>query len=137
MNTEPLTKEEIVARLRAAAKANPRPRPRPPAQPPTKAQRAEERFAASNQPDEAVFDAAARGNDAAIERLETMEERRQKQIAKELAEHNAEGEAWHNMVRWQQTMERAQERLRALDGEIPERGVYDPIRRFEREQRGR
>jgi hypothetical protein len=113
-------------------------RPKPPPTKPTPAVKAQQRFAASNQPTEAILDAAARGNDAAIERLEeTMESRRQKRMAKEFADYNAEGPAWHSMVRWRQSVERAQERVRALDGEIPETGQYDPIRRFEREMRGR
>jgi hypothetical protein len=68
---------------------------------------------------------------------ETMEGRRQKQIAKELAEHSAESPLWRALVYWQQSIEQAQERLRALDGEIPEKGIYSPIRRFEREMRGK
>jgi N-acetylglucosamine kinase-like BadF-type ATPase len=109
-------------------------RPKPPPPKPTPAVKGQERFAASNQPTAAVFDAATRGNDAAIERLEeTMEQRRQKQMAKELAEYNAEGSAWHSMVHWRQSLERAQERLRSLNGEVPEKGIYSPIARFERE----
>jgi hypothetical protein len=68
---------------------------------------------------------------------ETMAERRQKQMAKEYAEHAAESPLWHALVHWQQSLEAAQERLRALDGEIPEKGIYSPIRRFEREMRGK
>jgi hypothetical protein len=68
---------------------------------------------------------------------ETMAERRQKQMAKEYAEHNAEGPLWHALVYRQQTVEAAQERLRALDGEVPEKGIYSPIARFEREMRGK
>jgi N-acetylglucosamine kinase-like BadF-type ATPase len=109
-------------------------RPKPPLPKPTAAVKGQQRFAASNQPTKAVFDAATRGNDAAIERLEeTMEQRRQKQMAKELAEYNAEGSAWHSMVHWWQSVERAQERLRALNGEVPEKGIYSPVARFERE----
>lgn len=126
------TYEEILADLMAD---KPKPKP-PPAV--TPAGKARERFSGENQPTEAVFDAATRGNDAAIERLEeTMEGKRQKQIAKELAEHSADGAAWHSMVQWRQSIDRAQERLRALDGEDPLTGNYDPVRRFEREQRGR
>jgi hypothetical protein len=66
-----------------------------------------------------------------------METRRQKQMAKELAEFNAESPLWRSLVHWRQSIERAQERIRDLDGEIPEKGIYDPIRRFEREMRGR
>jgi hypothetical protein len=125
------TYEEILADLMAD---KPKPKP-PPAV--TPAGKARERFSGENQPTEAVFDAATRGNDAAIERLEeTMEDRRRKQMAKEYAEHNAQGPAWHSLAHWRQSLDRAQERLRELDGEIPEKGVYDPIRRFEREMRG-
>jgi hypothetical protein len=113
-------------------------RPKPPPPKPTAAVKAQERFAPANHPAEAVFDAAARGNDAATERLgETLEQRRQKQMAKEYAEHNAQGSAWHSLVNWRQSLDRAQERLRELDGENPLTGNYDPIRRFEREMRGK
>jgi hypothetical protein len=130
-----LTKEqqdEIYRRALAAC------RPKAPPPKPTAAVKAQERFAASNQPTDAIIDAATRGNEALTERLEeTMEDRRKKQIAKELAAYNAEGPGWHSIVRWQQSVERAQERVRALHGEIPEKGIYDPIARFEREMRGR
>ena len=96
-----------------------------------------ERFVAEKQPTEAVIDAATRGNDALTKRLEeTIEDRRRKQMAKEYAEHNAEGPLWRALVYWTQSAERARERIRALHGERPERGDYDPIARFEREQRG-
>jgi hypothetical protein len=108
-------------------------RPKPP---PKSAAKAQERFAASNQPTVAVIDAATRGNDALTERLETMEDRRAKQAAKEYAEHAAQSTIWKALVHWRQSVERAQERVRSLDGEVPEKGVYDPIRRFEREMRG-
>lgn len=126
------TYEEILADLMAD---KPKPKP-PPAVTPTG--KARERFSRENQPTEAVFDAATRGNDAATKRLEeTMESRRQKQMAKEYAEHNAQGSAWHSLASYRQSLDRAQERLRELDGEDPLTGNYDPIRRFEREQRGR
>ena len=125
-------REEIYQRALAAC------RPKAPPPKPTPAVKAQERFAASNQPTKAVIDAATRGNEALTERLdETIEDRRKKQIAKELAAHNAEGPVWHSLVQWQQSVERAQERVRALHGEIPEKGIYDPIARFEREMRGR
>jgi hypothetical protein len=113
-------------------------RPKPPPPKPTAAVKGQERFSGANQPTEALINAATRGNDAATERLgETMQQRRQKQMAKEYAEHNAEGPLWHALANWQLSIERAQERLRELDGEIPEKGIYDPIRRFEREMRGK
>jgi hypothetical protein len=68
---------------------------------------------------------------------ETMEQRRQKQIAKEFAEHNAEGPGWRALVHRRQEIDLERERVRALDGEIPEKGVYSPIRRFEKEMRGK
>jgi hypothetical protein len=130
-----LTKEqqdEIYRRALAAC------RPKAPPPKPTPAVKAQEQFAASNQPTEAVIDAATRRNNALAERLgETMEDRRAKQAAKEYAEYNAESPIWRALVHWTQSVERAEERVRALDGEIPERGIYDPIRRFEREMRGR
>jgi hypothetical protein len=98
----------------------------------------EQRLVERRLPAEAVFQDAANVTDAALNRAEeTMEQRRQKQIAKELAEHSAEGSAWHNLVQWRQSLDRAQERLRELDGEDPLTGNYDPIRRFEREMRGK
>jgi hypothetical protein len=123
-------REEMYQRALAAC------RPKAPPPKPTPAVKAQQRFTASNQPTEAVIDAATRGNEALAERLdETMEDRRKKQIAKELSEHSAESPLWRALVHWTQSVERAQERVRALDGEIPERGVYDPVRRFEREMK--
>jgi hypothetical protein len=100
------TVEDVLADFEAD-----RPKPNPPPKPPLKPTvKAQERWA--NQPTEAVIDAATRGNNALAERLETMEGRRQKQMAKELAEYNAEGSAWHNisvrMVEWQQSAERVE-----------------------------
>lgn len=92
---------------------------------------------ADAKPIEAVIDAATVHNNALTERLDTFEGRRQARIAKELAEHSAEGEGWHSLCRWQQSVLEAQERIRANYGEIPERGVYSPIARFEREMEGK
>jgi hypothetical protein len=64
---------------------------------------------------------------------ETLEDRRKKQIAKELAEHSAESPLWRALVHWTQSVERARERVQALNGEVPEKGIYSPIARFERE----
>jgi hypothetical protein len=127
--------EEILADLKETVRVNRLKRlahaaPKPPEQ------KLAERCAAK--PVEAVIDTATRGNEALAERLEeTFEDRRRKQIAKELAEHSAESPLWRALVHWQQSVEQAQERLRSLDGEIPEKGIYDPIRRFEREMKGR
>lgn len=127
--------EEILADLKETARVNRLKRlaqaaPKPPEQ------KLAERCAAK--PTEAVIDTATRGNDALTKRLEeTFEDRRRKQMAKEFAEHSAESPLWRALVYWQQSVERAQETLRALDGEIPEKGIYDPIRRFEREMRGK
>jgi hypothetical protein len=68
---------------------------------------------------------------------ETMEQRRQKQIAKEFAEHSAESPLWRALAHRRQEIDLERERVRELDGEIPEKGVYSPIRRFEREMRGK
>jgi hypothetical protein len=65
MNTEPLSKEEIKARLREAFKARPRPKP----QPPTKAQLAEERFASANKPTVAMAQDVTLSSDALAQRL--------------------------------------------------------------------
>jgi hypothetical protein len=67
---------------------------------------------------------------------ETSEARRQKQIAKELAEHSAESPLWRALAHRRQEIDLERERLLALDGEIPKKGIYDPIRRFEREMKG-
>ena len=112
-------------------------RPKPPPPKPKIAAKAQERFSPSNQPTVAIIDAATRGNDAVTERLETMEDRRAKQMAKEYAEHAAESAIWKALVHRRQSVELAQERIHALDGEVSETGNYDPIRRFERETRGR
>lgn len=64
---------------------------------------------------------------------ETMKDRRAKQEAKEYAEHEAQGSAWHALAHRRQSLDRAKERLRVLDDEVPETGDYSPVRRFERE----
>ena len=123
------TVEDIYADLVADA-------PKPPAR--QIERKAEQRLVERRLPAEAVFQDATNATDAALNRAEeTMEQRRQKQIAKELAEHSAEGSAWHGLVQWRLSLDRAQERLRELDGENPLTGNYDPIRRFEREMRGK
>ena len=68
---------------------------------------------------------------------ETLEDRRRKQRDKELAEHSAESPLWRALVYHQQSIERERERVRALDGEIPKKGIYDPMRRFEKEMEGK
>ena len=118
------TVEDIYADLMADA-------PKPPPTP-------EQRLAERRLPDAAVYQGAANANNAALKRAEeTFEERRAKQRAKEFAEHNAQGSAWHSLAHWRQSLDYAQERLRELDGEDPLTGNYDPIRRFEREMRGK
>jgi hypothetical protein len=122
------TYEDILADLRAD-------RPAPPPTPKSPAQRLAE--CGVNKPTEAVIQDVTNANNALNEHCETMDDRRRKQIAKELAEHNAESPIWQALVHWRLSVDRAEERVRALDGEIPERGIYDPIKRFEREMRGR
>jgi hypothetical protein len=120
--------EETYAALLEAAK----PPPKPPVKPP--AQKLKER----HRPTEAVVQDVTNATEALVERMqETMESRRQKRMAQELAEYNAQGSGWHNLVRWRESVERAQELDRALNGEIPENGVYSPVARFEREMRGK
>jgi hypothetical protein len=118
--------DEIYRRALAAC----RPKPKPAVKP--AAEKLAERCASKRE--EAVIDTATRANNALAE---TMQDRRRKQRDKELAEHSAQGPLWHALAYWAQSVERAQERIRALDGEIPEKGVYSPIARFEREMRGR
>ena len=107
-------------------------RPKAPPAPKSAAEKLAERGA--NKPTEAVIQHATNANNALAE---TMEDRRRKQRDKELAEHSAESPLWRALVGWRLSVERAEERVRALDGEIPERGVYSPIARFEREMRGK
>jgi hypothetical protein len=66
MNTEPMTKEEMVAFLKEALKTNPRPRPN---RAQTKAQLAEERLATASKPTAAVAQDVARTSDALAQRL--------------------------------------------------------------------
>lgn len=123
------TYEEILADIMADKPKPPKPKPSP-------EQQLEERGAKKS--GEAIFQDAINSTNAAVKRAEeTIEERRAKQRAKEFAEHNSESPLWHALVHWRQSIDYAQERLRALDGEDPETGNYDPIRRFEREMRGR
>jgi hypothetical protein len=125
-------RDEIYRRALAAC----RPKAKPPIK--TAAQKAQERFAEANKPTEAIIDAATDHNNALADRSEeTMEGRRQKQIAKELAEYHAENPLWHKLCRWQQSVLDAEEAVRARYGEIPERGVYSPVARFEREMEGK
>jgi hypothetical protein len=129
------TVEDIYADLMADA---PKPPPTPASLRGQRRAEAEQRLVERRLPAEAVFQDAANVTDAALKRAEeTMEQRRQKQIAKELAEHSAEGSAWHALVHWRQSLDYAQERLRELDGEDPLTGNYSPIARFEREMRGK
>jgi hypothetical protein len=132
------TYEDILADLNETARVN---RLNRQAQNPTPKQKVaelEQKLVERKKPDEAVYQDATKANEAALNRAEeTMEARRAKQRAKEFAEHNAQGSAWHSLARWRQSIDYAQERLRALDGEDPLRGNYDPVRRYEREVRGR
>jgi len=72
MNTEPLSKEEIKARLREAFKTRPRPRP----QPRTPAQLAEERLASANKPTVAMAQDVTLSSDALAQRLRDERERK-------------------------------------------------------------
>ena len=114
--------DEIYRRALAAC----RPKSKPAVKP------AEQRLAErrANKPAEAVVQLATDANNALAE---TMEDRRRKQRDKEPAEHGAESPLWRALVHWQHSVERAQERVRALNGEIPEKGIYSPIARYERE----
>jgi hypothetical protein len=71
MNTEPLSKEEIKARLRKALEANPRPKP----QPRTPAQLAEERLASANKPTVAMAQDVTLSSDALAQRLRDEREK--------------------------------------------------------------
>jgi hypothetical protein len=67
MNTEPLSKEEIKARLRKALEANPRPKPPSPPTPKSPEQRLEERVA--NKPTVAMAQDVTLSSDALAQRL--------------------------------------------------------------------
>ena len=132
------TYEDILADLNETARIN---RLNRQAQKPTPKQKVaelEQKLVERKKSDEAVYQDATRANEAALNRAEeTYESRRAKQRAKEFAEHSAQGSAWHSLAHWRQSLDYAQERLRELDGEDPLTGNYDPIRRFEREMRGK
>jgi hypothetical protein len=74
MRTEPSTKEEIIARMKAAIRANPPVRPQ---RPRTKAQDAEERLASAKKPTEAMAQDVTLSSNALADRLreERMAER--------------------------------------------------------------
>jgi hypothetical protein len=121
-----MTEEQIIARLQAVRLD----RPRQPAPPKPLAVQAQERFAEANKPTVAVIDAATTHNTALARRMEGER--------KELAKWIKDGEDprvryQRELDRWQQSILDAQERVRALHGEIPERGIYSPIARWERE----
>ena len=99
-----------------------------------------ERWDRNVKPTEAVIQDATAHNRAFAERMEreTMEDRRRQQETKELTQWNEEGRNprvrfQRQLDAWQQSVLDAQERVRRLRGEIPERGVYSPVARFERE----
>ena len=129
------TEEQIVARLLAGRLDKP-PAPKPPPKPEVKAQ---ERWA--QRPPEAVAQQAAAGTKALAEQLrrereETAEDRRNRQYTKELAEYNAADPRiayQRELDQWWQAKLNVEAEIRALHGEIPECGIYDPMTRFERE----
>jgi hypothetical protein len=128
-----MTEEQIVARLLAGRLDKP-PAPKPPKPASVKA---EERWDRNVKPTRAVIQEATTHNQALAERM-TMEDRRRRQEAKEMAEWSAGYDNpltryQRELDRWQQSKLDAEQAIRALHGEIPERGVYSPIARFERE----
>jgi hypothetical protein len=124
-----MTEEQIVARLLAGRLDKP-PAPKPPPKPAVKAQ---ERWA--QKPPEAVAAQAAAGTKALAEQLRhDAEERRSRQYMRELAEYNAKRDAYQRQLdQWWQAKLDVEAEIRALHDEIPERGTYSPIARFERE----
>jgi hypothetical protein len=72
-------------------------KPEPPPPKPTPTTKADERWA--QKPTEAVIQDATRHNHAVAERL-TMEQRRQQQYAKEVAEYNAQNHYQHQLDQW-------------------------------------
>jgi hypothetical protein len=121
-----MTEEQIVARLLAGRLDKP---PQPAAPKPPEA-KAKERWDEANKPTVAIISEATAGNTALARRMEAER--------KELATWMAEGQDprvryQRKLDEWQQSIIDANERVRALRGEIPERGVYSPIARFERE----
>ena len=90
------------------ALGNARPKPKPkPVLATVKGKEVEHTKPANAKPTDAVIDAATTHNHALADRLETMEGRRQKQIAKELAENN--DLYWNRLVDWWQSKKRTEE----------------------------
>ena len=133
------TEEQIVARLLAGRLDKP-PAPKPPPKPETKAQE----HWAQPKPREAVAAHAAVSTEALAEQIkrdrrETAEDRRNRQYAKEMAEWSARDRYQRELDRWWQAKLDIEAEVRAMreSGEVPERGIYDPMTRFEGEMRGR
>jgi len=130
-----MTEEQIVARLLAGRLDRP-PAPKPPK--PTSV-KSEERWDRNVKPTEAVIQEATTHNQALAERM-TAEDRRRRQEAKEMAEWSAgyddpRSRYQRQLDQWWQSKLDAEEAVRALRDEIPERGIYSPIARFEREMK--
>lgn len=120
-------------------------RPQPPPPKPTPEEKWQERCAAPK-PREAIAAQAAASTEALAEQMrqdreqDTTEARRRRQEAKELAQYYAEGQdpriAYQRRLdQWWEAKLDVEAELHALRGEIPKRGVYDPMARFEREMK--
>jgi len=138
-----MTEEQIIARLQAARLDRPRPQAPPPKPKPAQV-KADERFA-QPKPREAVAAQAALSTKALAEQMrqdrqETGDDRRRQREREEMARWHNEGQnprvAYQRKLdEWWQYKLDVEAEIRAMreSGEIPECGVYDPMRRFERE----
>ena len=121
-----MTEEQIVARLLAGRLDKP-PQQATPKPPEAKAK---ERWDEANKPTVAIISEATAGNTALARRMEAE----RKELAKWITEGQDPRVRYQRKLdEWQQSIIDANETVRALQGEIPERGVYSPIARFERE----
>jgi hypothetical protein len=142
-----MTEEQMMARLLAARLDKPPP-PKPVPKPKPAQVKADERFA-QPKPREAVAAQAAVSTKALAEQMRqdrqgTAEDRRRQREREEMAQWRAEGE--DARTRYQRELDRwcqykldveAEIEARRESGEIPERGIYDPMKRFESEMKGR
>src|SRR5215471_5159415 len=137
-----MTEEQMMARLLAARLDKPPP-PKPVPKPEVKSQ---ERWTAPK-PRVAVAAPAASGTKALAEQMKqdrqvTSEDKRRQREREEIARWAAEGQDpraayQRELDRWWEHKLAVEAEIRAMreSGEIPERGVYDPMKRFEREMK--
>jgi hypothetical protein len=126
-----MTEEYMMKRLLAARLDKP-PQPAPLPKPKPAQVKADERFDERNKPTVAIIDEATASNTALARRMEAE----RKELAKWIADGQDPRVRYQcKLDEWQQSIIDANERVRALHGEVPERGIYSPITRFEREMK--